>query len=79
MSQETKREYLAESNGVHPTGCIVSSIYVRMYTVVAKSFQGRPRKQSSVRLSVTLASGDYSSGRRREKAFNKLNGTSDIE
>lgn len=34
--------YLAELKGVHPTGWMVSSMNVFIYTVVARSFQGLP-------------------------------------
>jgi hypothetical protein len=35
-------DYLALEKGVQPTGSMVESMKVRRYTVVAKSFHGRP-------------------------------------
>ena len=49
---------LALSNGVHPTGAMLLSINVRRYTVVARSFQGLPRKHLPSVTVLALASGD---------------------
>ena len=51
--------HLALSNGVQPTGLMLSSIKVRRYTVVARSFHGRPRKHLPFVTAVALASGDW--------------------
>ena len=55
---ECRSTNLALSNGVHPTGAMLSSIKVRRYTVVARSFHGLPRKHLPSVTVLALASGD---------------------
>lgn len=59
MHCEHDRTHLALSNGVQPSGLILLSITVFKYTVVARSFHGRPRKHLSAVTVVAFASGDY--------------------